>query len=200
MIRRGCVEWLPVGDFQFHTAVNGFAFQAIQADNFFVATAFAEMFSGNSPEGIALFHGAGAAGFEEFDWFNRSVFTAQRNRYHAGQIAHSGIKPAFVGKPSVDVQYHLVRFWGVVQRFRLIPKPEQLRFAVAPADIGAKLKEPLVDTSLVSAVQPCSNAFRQLAASLLCSVLVANFASSFRLSIRQVDCCVIIQRSILIYL
>ena len=93
MIRRGCIEWLPVENFQLHTAVNGVAFQAVQADDLFVAPTLAKILSGNSPEGIALFHGASAGGFEGFGWFNRSVFTAQRNRYPAGQIAHSGIQP-----------------------------------------------------------------------------------------------------------
>ena len=47
-------------------------------------------------------------------------------------------------KPSVDGQYHLIRLRIVVQRFRLIPKPEQLGFAVALADVGAKFHESVI--------------------------------------------------------
>ena len=44
----------------------------------------------------------------------------------------------------MDGQHHLVRFRGVVQRLGLIAQPEQLGFAVAPADVSAKLDVPLV--------------------------------------------------------
>ena len=78
----------------------------------------------------------------------RFYITAESCRDLGCQIAHAGIHPvagaALVRKPSVDSQNHLVRFRGVVQRLGLIPQPEQLRLAIALADVGAKLDEPLV--------------------------------------------------------
>ena len=85
---------------------------------------------------------------------NRLYLTAESRRDLGCQIAHTGIHPVtgagFVRKPSVNSQNHLVGFRGVVQRFRLISKPEQLGFAVALADVGAKLDESLVHHILES--------------------------------------------------
>ena len=82
------------------------------------------------------------------DRVGRFYITAESCRDLGCQITHTGIHPvtgaALVRKPSVDGQHHLVRFRGVVQRLGLIAEPEQLGFAVAPADIGAKLDESLV--------------------------------------------------------
>ena len=79
------------------------------------------------------------------DRVGRLDITAESCRDLGCKIAHTGIHPvagaAFVRKPSVNSQNHLVRFRGVVQRLGLIAQPEQLGFAVAPADIGAKLDE-----------------------------------------------------------
>ena len=50
----------------------------------------------------------------------------------------------------MDGQNHLVGFRGVVQRLGLISQPEQLGFAVALADVGAKFNEPLVHHILKS--------------------------------------------------
>lgn len=90
MIRRGRIEWLPVGNFQLHTAVNGVAFQAVQADDLFVAPTLAKILSGNSPEGIALFHVAGATGLDGFDWLCLAV---KGRRDLGSQITHAGIQP-----------------------------------------------------------------------------------------------------------
>ena len=79
---------------------------------------------------------------------NRLHLTAESCRDLGCQIAHAGIHPVagtgFIRKPTMDSQHHLVRFWGIVQRLGLIAEPEQLGFAVALADVGAKLNEPLV--------------------------------------------------------
>ena len=80
--------------------------------------------------------------------------TAESRRDLGCQLTHAGIHPvtgaALVRKPSVDGQNHLVGFRGVVQRLGPISQPEQLGFAVAPADIGAKLDESLVHHILKS--------------------------------------------------
>ena len=86
--------------------------------------------------------------------FDRLHLAAESCRDLGCQIAHTGIHPVagagFVRKPSVDGQHHLVRLRGVAERLGLIAQPEQLGFAVAPADIGAKLNEPLVHHILKS--------------------------------------------------
>ena len=86
--------------------------------------------------------------------FDRLHLAAESCRDLGCQIAHAGIHPVagagFVCKPSVDGQHHLVRLRGVAERLGLIAQPEQLGFAVAPADIGAKLNEPLVHHILKS--------------------------------------------------
>lgn len=73
---------------------------------------------------------------------------AQLRRDFLGEVTHTSIHPvagtAFVRKPSVNSQNHLVRFRSVVQRLGFIAQPEQLRLAIALADVGAKLDEPLV--------------------------------------------------------
>lgn len=69
-----------------------------------------------------------------------------------GKVAHPGIHPvtgaAFVGKPPMDGQNHLIALRTVVQRFRFVSKPEQLGFAVALTDINAELDERPVDDVL----------------------------------------------------
>ena len=110
--------------------------------------------------GFAVIVGAARDGHEVTDLdrpgglggFGRLYITAESCRDLGCQIAHTGIHPvagaAFVRKPSVDGQYHLIRLRIVVQRFRLIPKPEQLGFAVALADVYAEFDERLVDNVL----------------------------------------------------
>lgn len=94
---------------------------------------------------VAHFHRTGGRlrGLRKF------YFATQLCRDLFGKITHTSIHPvagaAFVRKPPVDGQYHLIRLRIVIERFRLIPKPEQLGFAVALTDVGAKLDEPLVD-------------------------------------------------------
>ncbi len=77
---------------------------------------------------------------------------AQLCRDLFSKIVHTSIHPVagagFVGEPSVDSQYHLIRLRGVAQRFRLIFQPEQLGFAVALTDIHAELDERLVNDVL----------------------------------------------------
>ena len=79
---------------------------------------------------------------------NRLHLTAESCRDLGCQITHTSIHPVtgagFVRKPPMDSQNHIIRFRGVVQRLGLIAEPEQLGFAVALADVGAKLNEPLV--------------------------------------------------------
>ena len=86
--------------------------------------------------------------------FGRLYITAESCRDLGCQIAHAGIHPVagtgFTRKPPMDSQNHLVGFRGVVQRLGLISKPEQLGFAVALADVGAKFNEPLVHHILES--------------------------------------------------
>ena len=88
------------------------------------------------------------------DGLCRVRVSAECRRHLFCKVAHTGIHPvagtALVRKPSVDGQHHFVRFRGVVQRLGLIAEPEQLGFAVAPADIGAKLDESLVHHILES--------------------------------------------------
>ena len=88
------------------------------------------------------------------DWVGRLYITAESRSDLGCQIAHTGIHPVagtgFIRKPPMDGQNHLVRFRGVVERLGLIAQPEQLGFAVAPADIGAKLDESLVHHILES--------------------------------------------------
>lgn len=210
--------FISVRDFQLHAAVDDIAFQPIQADDFLIAAAVAEILLGDCPEGVTMHHGVdavilggfrachgkrrgldrrhngvsaglilvddrtvaadlyhipaellhpagngfavivGAArdGHEVTDLdrpgglggFGRLYITAESRRDLGCQIAHAGIHPvagaALVRKPSVDGQHHLVRLRSVVQRLGLIPQPEQLRLAIALADVGAKLDEPLV--------------------------------------------------------
>ena len=80
--------------------------------------------------------------------FGRLYITAESCRDLLGKVAHAGIHPVagagLVGEPPVDGQHHLVRFRSVVQRLGFIAQPEQLRLAIALADVGAKLDEPLV--------------------------------------------------------
>ena len=82
------------------------------------------------------------------DRVGRLYITAESRSDLGCQIAHAGIHPvtgaALVGKPSVDSQNHLILLWDVIECLILITQPEQLRLAVAPADIGAKLDEALV--------------------------------------------------------
>lgn len=82
------------------------------------------------------------------DWVGRLYITAESRRDLGCQISHTGIHPvagtALVRKPSVDGQHHLIGFRGIVQRLGLIAQPEQLGFAVALADVGAKLHESVV--------------------------------------------------------
>ncbi len=86
--------------------------------------------------------------------FDRLHLAAESCRDLGCQITHTGIHPvagtALVRKPSVDGQYHLVGFRGVVECLGLIAQPEQLGFAVALADVGAKLDESLVHHILKS--------------------------------------------------
>ena len=88
------------------------------------------------------------------DRVGRFYITAESCRDLGCQITHTSIHPvtgaALVRKPSVDGQNHLVGFRGVVECLGLIAQPEQLGFAVAPADIGAKLDESLVHHILES--------------------------------------------------
>ena len=112
--------------------------------------------------GFAVIVGAARDGHEVTDLdrpgglggFGRLYITAESCRDLGCQIAHAGIHPvagaALVRKPSVDGQHHLVRLRSVVQRLGLIPQPEQLRLAIALADVGAKLDESLVHHILES--------------------------------------------------
>ena len=112
--------------------------------------------------GFAVIVGAARDGHEVTDLdrpgglggFGRLYITAESCRDLGCQIAHAGIHPvagaALVRKPSVDGQHHLVRLRSVVQRLGLIPQPEQLRLAIALADVGAKLDESLVHHVLKS--------------------------------------------------
>ena len=56
MIRRGRVMrfGLLIRDLQLHTAVNDIAFQPIQADDFLIAAAVAEILLGDCPEGVTM--------------------------------------------------------------------------------------------------------------------------------------------------
>ena len=58
------------------------------------------------------------------------------------KVSHPGIHPvagaAFVGKPAMDGQHHLIRLRTVVQRLVLIAKPDQLLLSVPLADIHAE--------------------------------------------------------------
>ena len=210
---------LLIRDLQLHAAVDDIAFQPIQADDFLIAAAVAEILLGDCPEGVTMHHGVDAvilggfrachgerrgfdwrhegvpaglvlvddrtvaadldhipaellhpardgfavvvcaardghevAGLDTYrcglDWVGRLYITAESRSDLGCQIAHTGIHPvagaALVRKPSVDGQHHLVRLRSVVQRLGLIPQPEQLRLAIALADVGAKLDEPLV--------------------------------------------------------
>ena len=69
-----------------------------------------------------------------------------------GKVTHTSIHPvagtAFGGKPPVDGQYHLIRLRIVIERFRLISKPEQLGFAIALTDIHTEFDERLVNDVL----------------------------------------------------
>ena len=98
---------------------------------------------------VASFDCAGGLGR-----FDRLHLAAESCRDPGCQIAHTGIHPVagagFVRKPAMDGQNHLVRLRSVVQRLGLIAQPEQLGFAVSPADIGAKLDESLVHHILES--------------------------------------------------
>ena len=217
--------FISVRDFQLHAAVDDIAFQPIQADDFLIAAAVAEILLCDCPEGISVRYGMNAivlGGFRAshgkcrgfdwrhdgvsaglvliddrtvtadldhtpaellhpagngfavivgaardghevtdldtrrcgLDWVGRLHITAESCRDLGCQIAHAGIHPvagaALVRKPSVNGQHHLVRLRSVVQRLGLIPQPEQLGFAVALADVGAKLNEPLVHHVLKS--------------------------------------------------
>ena len=216
------MQRLLIWDFQLHAAVNDIAFQPVQADDFLVVAAVAEVLLGDSPEGVPMRHGmnavvggvcpchgkcrgldrrhdsipaalvpvddrtdtadlihiptellhpgwdglavvVGAAGDgHKVTHFYRTggrlrglcgfYLAAQLCRDLFGKITHSGIHPvaraAFVRKPPVHGQYHLIRLWIVVQRFRLVPKPEQLGFAVAFADVHTELDERPVDDVL----------------------------------------------------
>ena len=113
-------------------------------------------------DGFAAIVGAARDGHEvtSFDCasglgrFDRLHLTAERCRDLGCQITHTGIHPvtgaAFVRKPPMDGQNHLVGFRGVVERLGLIAEPEQLCLAVALADVGAKLDESLVHHILKS--------------------------------------------------
>ena len=113
-------------------------------------------------DGFAAIVGAACDGHEVtgldrpggLDWVGRLHLTAERCRDLGCQIAHTGIHPvtgaAFVRKPPMDGQNHLVGFRGVVERLGLIAEPEQLCLAVALADVGAKLDESLVHHILKS--------------------------------------------------
>ena len=86
--------------------------------------------------------------------FDRLHLAAESCRDLGCQIIHTGIHPVartgFIRKPPMDSQNHLIRLRSVVQRLGLIAQPEQLGFAVSPADIGAKLDESLVHHILKS--------------------------------------------------
>ena len=73
---------------------------------------------------------------------------AQLRRDFLGEVTHTSIHPvagtALVGKPPMDGQHHLIALRTVIKRLVLISQPEQLRLAIALADVGAKLDEPLV--------------------------------------------------------
>ena len=61
-IRRGRVMrfGLLIRDFELHTAVDDIAFQPIQADDFLIAAAVAEILLGDCPEGVTMHHGVDA--------------------------------------------------------------------------------------------------------------------------------------------
>ena len=113
-------------------------------------------------DGFAAIVGAACDGHEvtSFDCasglgrFDRLHLAAESCRDLGCQITHTGIHPvagaALVRKPSVDGQHHLVGFRGVVECLGFIAQPEQLGFAVALADVGAKLDESLVHHILKS--------------------------------------------------
>ena len=112
--------------------------------------------------GFAVIVGAARDGHEvaSFDCasglgrFDRLHLAAESCRDLGCQLTHTGIHPvtgaALVRKPSVDGQHHLVRLRSVVQRLGPIAEPEQLGFAVALADVDAKLHESLVHHILES--------------------------------------------------
>ena len=54
------MQRLLIRDFQLHAAVEDIAFQSVQADDFLVAAAVAEILLGDSPEGIPMHHGVDA--------------------------------------------------------------------------------------------------------------------------------------------
>ena len=65
------------------------------------------------------------------------------------KIAHPGIHPVsrtgLVGKPAVDGQNHLIRFWLIRERLVLVSQPQELFLAVSLADIRAERDQLLVD-------------------------------------------------------
>ena len=155
------MQRLLIRDFQLHAAVNDIAFQPVQADDFLVVATVAEVLLGDSPEGIPMHHGMNAVGFGRLcaDYGECGNLDGRHDGVSAtfvpvdnGEVTHTSIHPvagaAFVRKPPVHGQYHLIRLWIVVQRFRLVPKPEQLGFAVAFADVHTELDERPVDDVL----------------------------------------------------
>ena len=75
--------------------------------------------------------------------------TTESRRDLLGEIAHPGIHPvagtAFICEPPMYGQNHLAGLRLVVQSFVLIAEPQELRFAVAPADIHTQLDECLIN-------------------------------------------------------
>ena len=51
---------LLIRDLELHTAVDDIAFQPIQADDFLIAAAVAEILLGDCPEGVTMHHGVDA--------------------------------------------------------------------------------------------------------------------------------------------
>ena len=54
------MQRLFIRDLQLHTAVDDIAFQPIQADDFLIAAAVAEILLGDCPEGVTMHHGVEA--------------------------------------------------------------------------------------------------------------------------------------------
>ena len=123
--------------FQFHAAVDNIGFQAVESLDFRIPRTISQVFHCNIPQGIAVDDGMDA------------VITAQPRRDLLGQVAHPGVHPAartgFVGKPSMNRQHHLIRLWLIGESFTLVPKPQQLGFTVALADVCAQLNQPVID-------------------------------------------------------
>ena len=80
---------------------------------------------------------------------HRSSRCAKRSRHLGGQITEASVQPVsgtrFGGKPSMNRQHHLICRRGVIESFILVRQPDEFRFPVALADVGAELNEAGVD-------------------------------------------------------